>query len=105
MAKQPSCHKFIYKLSSKRLKQSGWNLTLPLKTAMKNKNDIVALNDSQLLRWICELNGVENLDLAVSGLKNEIKAIRKQPESKENKSKIRELYEKLYSSIKRITSA
>ena len=68
MAKQPSCHKFIYKLSSKRLKQSGWNLTLPLKTAMKNKNDIVALNDSQLLRWICELNGVENLDLAVSGL-------------------------------------
>ena len=97
MAKQPSCHKFIYKLPSKRLRQSGWKLTLPLKTAMKNRNDIVALNDSQLLRWICELNGIQNLDSAVSGIRNEIRAIRKQPESKENKGKIRELYEKLYS--------
>lgn len=97
MAKQPSCHKFIYKLPSKRLKQCGWDLTLPLKTAMKNKSDIVALNDSQILRWICELNGIQNLDLTVSGLKNEIKAVRKQPKSKENRDKIKDLYEKLYS--------
>ena len=55
---------------------------------MKNKSDIVALNDSQILRWICELNGIQNLDLTVSGLKNEIKAVRKQPKSKENRDKI-----------------
>lgn len=64
---------------------------------MKNKNDIVALNDSQILRWICELNGIENLDAEVSKLKKEIKSIKKQPKSKENKDKIKELYEKLYS--------
>lgn len=64
---------------------------------MKNKNDIVALNDSQILRWICELNGVNNLDYEVSKLKKEIKAIKKQPKSKENKDKIKELYERLYS--------
>lgn len=82
---------------SKRLKQAKWNLTLPLQTAMKNKNDIVALNDSQILRWICELNGIENLDYEVSKLKREIKFIKKQPKNKENKDKIKELYDKLYS--------
>lgn len=84
-------------MSSKRLKQAKWNLTLPLQTAMKNKNDIVALNDSQILRWICELNGVENLDYEVSKIKREIKFIKKQPKNKENKDKIKELYDKLYS--------
>lgn len=64
---------------------------------MKNKNDIVALNDSQILRWICELNNIEDLDFEVSKLKKEIKTIKKQPKSKENKDKIKELYEKLYS--------
>lgn len=64
---------------------------------MKNKNDIVALNDSQILRWICELNGIENLDNEVSKIKKEIKYIKKQEKTKENKDKIKELYEKLYS--------
>lgn len=64
---------------------------------MKNKNDIVALNDSQILRWICELNDIENLDYEVSRLKREIQFIKKQPKSKENKDKIKELYDKLYS--------
>lgn len=84
-------------MPSKRLNQTKWNLTLPLQAAMKNKNDIVALNDSQILRWICELNDIENLDYEVSKLKREIKFIKKQPKSKENKDKIKELYDKLYS--------
>lgn len=63
---------------------------------MKNKNDIVALNDSQILRWICEINGIENLDDEVQKLKSQIKSIKNQEKSKENKDKIKELYEKLY---------
>lgn len=64
---------------------------------MKNKNDIVALNDSQILRWICELNGIDDLDFEVNKIKNEIKYVKKQQKSKENKDKIKKLYEKLYS--------
>lgn len=64
---------------------------------MKNKNDIVALNDSQILRWICELNDIEDLDSEVSNLKKQIKSVKKKPKNKENKDKIKELYEKLYS--------
>lgn len=97
MAKQKSCHKFIYKLPSKRLREAKWDLTLPLQSAMKNKNDIVALNDSQILRWICELNGIDNLDEEAAKLKKEIRYIKKQPKSKENRDHIRELYKKLYS--------
>ena len=94
---KPSYHKFIYKLPSKRLKQAKWNLSLPLQTAMKNKNDIVAVNDSQILRWICELNGIENLDTEVSKIKKEIKATKKLPKTRENSKNIKTLYEKLYS--------
>ncbi len=64
---------------------------------MKNKNDIVALNDSQILRWICELNGIENLNEEVTKLKSRIKIVKKQEKSKENRDKIKELYKKLYS--------
>lgn len=96
MTRQPSCLKFIYKLSSRRLKQSKWDLTLPLQTAIKNKSDVVALGDSQLLRWICELNNTKDLDTKVSELKKEIKAIKKQPKTRENQAKIRRLYDSLY---------
>lgn len=64
---------------------------------MKNKNDIVALNDSQILRWICELNGIENLDEEVAKTKRDIKNIKKLPKSNENKEKLKLLYEDLYS--------
>lgn len=96
MKQKTISHKFIYKLSSKRLRQAKWNLSLPLSTAVKNKNDIVALNDSQILRWICELNGITDLDSETARLKSEIKSVRKQPHSKENQAKMRELYRQLY---------
>lgn len=64
---------------------------------MKNKNDIVALNDSQILRWICELNGNEDLDQKVSKVKQKIKIAKKEPKSKNTKVKIQQLYEELYS--------
>ncbi|MCI8339778.1 MAG: hypothetical protein HFH62_14065 [Lachnospiraceae bacterium] len=96
MAKEKSCHKFIYKLSSKRLREAKWNLSLPLATAMKNSNDIVALNDSQILRWICELNGIEQLDEKVSGIMREIKRLKKQPKTRETQKQIKEWYQKVY---------
>lgn len=64
---------------------------------MKNKNDIVALNDSQILRWICELNGIENLDSEVLRIKSEIKKLKKLKKSKEIKDQIKKLYEEQYS--------
>lgn len=65
--------------------------------AQKNKNDIVALNDSQVLRWICELNQVHDLEEQVSKIQAEIKKIKKSSRRRENKNQINTLYEELYS--------
>ncbi len=96
MPKQTSIQKLIYKLPSKRLRQAKWNLTLPFSSAMKNGTDIVALSDSQLLRWICELNGQEDFDKKAARLKKEIHIIKKQPNQIENQNKLKKLYQKLY---------
>ena len=53
--------RYVLKLSSTRLKQSGWNLTLRLSEARK-KGEVVGLGESQLLRWLDELNGIENCE-------------------------------------------
>ena len=96
MPKQKPCQKLIYKLSSSRLKQADWKLTLPLSLAMKNGTDLVALQDSQLLRWICELNGTNNLAEETAKLQKEISLRKRLPESKEQRDAIQRLYEKLY---------
>ncbi len=96
MAREQSCHKYIYKLQSKRLAQAGWNLTLPLSTALKNKSDVVATGDSQLLRWIMELNGSEDLDIEVNSVKQHLKELKNMKKSVDCKNKIKDLYKRLY---------
>lgn len=53
---------------------------------------MIALADSQILRWIDELNGVENTDRQAKHIKREIKDIQMQPYSPDNRRKIRKLY-------------
>lgn len=62
---------------------------------MKNKIDIVDLADSQILRFIDELNGV-NTDRKAKMLKAEIKRVKNMPVSENNKSRIQNLYNMLY---------
>ena len=94
---QKSYQKFIYKLHSKKLKKANWNLTLPLNIAMRDyPEDIVALSDSQLLRFIDELNGVTDVFGKVRDIKNKIKYEKRKPKSRETKMVIKALYENLY---------
>ena len=97
ISKQKSCQKFIYKLPGKRLKQAHWNLALPLSQARKNKSDIVALNDSQLLRWICELNQIPDWEEQAGKIRADIKKLKKSAGRREHKHQISTLYEELYS--------
>lgn len=94
---QKSVHKFIYKIESKRLRKSKWNLTLPLKTAMYTCPEvIVSLNDSQCLRFIDEINGVEDINEKVRSIQKKIRNIKKQPKSRETKMLINSYYDTLY---------
>lgn len=94
---QKSCLRLIYKLHSRKLKSEKWNLNLPLDVAMsKYPECIVALNDSQILRFIDEINGVTNVSGKVKEIQRRIKQEKKKPKSRETKMLIRELYKNLY---------
>lgn len=94
ISKQQSCQKFIYKIHSSRLRKSKWNLVLPIAEARRN-DEVISLSDSQLLRFIDELNGIENGDAVAKRIKSDIKMLRNQPNSLQNRKKIKKLYEKL----------
>lgn len=95
---QKNCLKLIYKIPSKLLKKSNWKLDLPLDKAMSECRDlVVSLNDSQLLRFIDEINGNTDVNSKVRSLQRKIKLEKKKPKSKEVKEKIRSYYSELYS--------
>ena len=94
MAKQQTEQRFILKVHTGRLRKARWNLTLPLAEARRN-DEVVSLGDSQILRFIDELNGMADADEAAKVVKKEIKNLKKEPNSLKNRRKIRKLYEKL----------
>lgn len=96
MAKQQKTQQYIYKINSSLLKQNNWELELPLSDARKIPGVVVSLADSQILTWINELNGTENYDSRAKQIKKDIKEIKKQPNSEDNKKKVSEKYTELY---------
>lgn len=96
MSKQQKLQQYIYKLDSSLLELKRWDLNLPLEQARKMEGVVVALADSQILSWINEINGTEDYDVKARDIKRQIKFIKKQEVSVENKAKIVALYKELY---------
>ena len=69
--------RYILKLSSTRLCRGKWNLKIKLHEARLN-GELVALGESQLLRWIDELNGIQDCEKTISDIKSQINEYRKQ---------------------------
>ena len=67
---------------------------MPLDEARKNE-EIISLADSQVLRWIDEINGITDADSKARSIKGKIKEIKKDNSSLENKREIRRLYKEL----------
>lgn len=94
---QKTCQKFIYKLPSSILRKANWNLDLPLDIALKDYPDyIVSIGDSQVLRFIDELNGIHNADEQAREIKRKIKYEKKKPRSKHTRDIVKCLYQQLY---------
>lgn len=94
ISKQLVCQKYIYKIHSSRLRKEKWKLVLPIDEARRN-DEVISLADSQVLRWIDMLNGITDGDERARELKDEIKRLRKEPNSIQNKRSIKSLYKKL----------
>lgn len=94
---QKSCLRLIFKLESKQLKRAKWNLDLPLEQALISQpKSVVSIADSQVMRFIDEINGVSDISGKVKLLQREINAEKKRPKSKESKQKIKRLYSEMY---------
>ena len=94
IGKQLACQKFIYKIHSSRLRKERWKLTLPMEEARRN-NEVISLADSQMLRWIDELNGIADADSAARDIKASIRELRKDKSSPQSRREIRRLYKEL----------
>ena len=96
MAKQQKTQQYCLKIHSSFLAKYNWDLTLPIEKARQTPGVVVSLADSQILTWINELNNTENYDSIAREIKKEIKFIKKQKNTVENKNKVKELYKELY---------
>lgn len=56
---------------------------------------MVSIADSQLIRWLDELNGITDADTQARYVRSEIKKLRKDPNSIQNRRAIKELYKRL----------
>lgn len=89
-----SVQNFVIKIESKRLAKEKWDIRLPLSEAKKN-GEVVTLGESQMLRWLCQINGLTDRNAEVMSLKNELKELKKRRNGAKNRRKIGEIYEKL----------
>lgn len=93
MGKQKKTQRYVYKIHSTRLKKSGWNLTLSLEQARTNK-ELISLGENQLIRFIDELNGLNDPEQQIASIRREIRTVKK-TKNKNARSQLKKLYERL----------
>ena len=69
-------------------------MTLPIAEARKN-DEVISLADSQVLRWLDQLNGITDADQRARDIKAEIKRIRNEPSCVKNRKAVKQLYSQL----------
>ena len=87
--------RYIFKVSSSVLRRSGWQLSMSIKEGQK-LNQVVALGESQLLRWIDELNGIEDCENKINKIHAQIEHYRNMFRTDEN---IRPVLTSLYQQL------
>lgn len=94
---QKTCHRLIYKLHSKQLKRAKWNLNIDLgKMIQEQPRSVVALSDSQILRFIDRINGADDISAKAHEINRRIRLEKKKPRSRETKANITNFYRALY---------
>ena len=96
MAKSQKNQTFVLKVNTGYLSKNNWHLTLKLSEIRRRSQLVVSLGSSQVLRWMPELTGEPDADTEASKIKQEIKYLKQQDNSLENKIKISQKYDKLY---------
>ncbi len=88
--------KYIYKLNSTYLDMNGYDINIDLNDAAKNSEVVISVGHSQLLKWIEKITNTEDNYLKAENLRKEIRALKKQDSTRENKKIIKQMYDDLY---------
>ena len=96
MAKSQKNQTFVLKINTGYLSKHNWHLTLKLNEIRKQSQLVVSLGSSQVLRWIEQYQGRQNNDFEATRIKKEIKQLKKQENTIENKKRVNDLYNQLY---------
>lgn len=94
MSKHLTSQRYVYKIHSSRLRRAKWNLQLTVNQARENK-ELIALSESQMMRFIDELNKITNPELHISEIKSQIKRLKFEKNLSISRPKIKKLYEEL----------
>ena len=94
MSKHLTSQRYVYKIHSSRLRRAKWNLQLTVNQARENK-ELIALSESQMMRFIDELNEITNPELHISDIKSQIKRLKFEKNLSISRPKIKKLYEEL----------
>ncbi len=94
MSKHLTSQRYVIKIHSSRLRRAKWKLSLTVNQARENK-ELIALNESQMMRFIDELNGITDSELHISDIKAQIKKLKSETNLSISRPKIKKLYAKL----------
>ena len=94
MSKHLTSQRYVFKIHSSRLRRAKWSLQLTINQARENK-ELIALSESQMMRFIDELNGIINPELHISDIKSQIKKLKFEKNLAVSRPKIKKLYAEL----------
>lgn len=94
MSKHLTSQRYVFKIHSSRLRRSKWKLQLTINQARENK-ELIALSESQMMRFIDELNDIINPELNIANIKSQIKKLKFEKNLSISRPKIKKLYEEL----------
>lgn len=86
--------RYVLKIHTSRLRRANWNMTLTTNQARENK-ELIALSESQIMRFIDELNNVASIDKNIFDIKSQIRKWKLEKNLSISRPKIKKLYEEL----------
>lgn len=94
MNKYLTAQRYVYKIHTSRLRRAKWKMSLTINQARENR-ELISLSESQLTRFIDELNGILEPEVHIAELKSQIKKAKRADSLTVSGQDIRKLYQKL----------
>ena len=96
--KQKTLQRFIYKIKSEDIRAAGWEYVYPnnVRDGIASR-DIITISSSQVIRFIDELVGRQDVDSRAREIRGQIKQLAAGKVIRGYKQKIKELYSELHS--------